>query len=55
LCSDGLHDTLGDDRLRNLYNASASPLEQVKIWRKAVMAAGAPDNFSIIFSRRFTG
>ena len=55
LCSDGLHDTLGDDLLRSLYRASASPLEQVDIWRKAVMAAGAPDNFSIILSRRLTG
>lgn len=55
LCSDGLHDTLGDDRLRSLYSVSASPLEQVKIWRKAVMAAGAPDNFSIIYSRRLPG
>lgn len=52
LCSDGLHDTLGDECLRRLYSASASPLEQVNIWRKAVMTAGAPDNFSIVFVRR---
>lgn len=52
LCSDGLHDALGDDLLRSLYIATARPLEQVNIWRSAVMKAGAPDNFSIIFSRR---
>jgi serine/threonine protein phosphatase PrpC len=54
LCSDGLHDTLGDGVMRELYRATASPLEQVKIWRKAVMAAGAPDNFSIIFGKKFS-
>lgn len=52
LCSDGLHDTLGADRLRSLYKPSVSSLEQVGIWRKAVMTAGAPDNFSILLSRR---
>ncbi|HQV42140.1 MAG TPA: protein phosphatase 2C domain-containing protein [Moraxellaceae bacterium] len=52
LCSDGVHDTLGDDRLRSLYSASYSPLAQVKTWRKAVMDAGAPDNFSIVFARK---
>lgn len=55
LCSDGLHDTLGDAGLQRLYHASATPLEQVAIWHKAVMAAGAPDNFSIILSRRVLG
>lgn len=52
LCSDGLHDTLGDAHLQRLYDVSASPLEQVKIWRKAVMETRAPDNFSIVFARR---
>lgn len=52
LCSDGLHDVLGDEKLRDLFDASLAPLEQVKIWRKAVMQAGAPDNLSIILARR---
>jgi len=52
LCSDGLHDVLSDEKLRGLFNVSIAPLEQVKIWRRAVMAAGAPDNLSIIFARR---
>ncbi|MDR2196059.1 MAG: protein phosphatase 2C domain-containing protein [Gallionellaceae bacterium] len=52
LCSDGLHDVLSDEKLCGLFDASISPLDQVKRWRKAVMAAGAPDNFSIILARR---
>ena len=51
LCSDGLHDTLGDTALRQLYSPDNSPQEQVAVWRKAVLQAGAPDNFSIILAR----
>ncbi len=52
LCSDGVHDTLGNTQLAHLYNAALCIREQVEIWRKAVLAAGAPDNFSIILARR---
>lgn len=51
LCSDGLHDTLGDPCLQQLYNPENSPHQQVDMWRKAVLRAGAPDNFSIILAR----
>ena len=51
LCSDGLHDTLGDAVLRQLYNPENSPQKQVAVWRKSVLKAGAPDNFSIILAR----
>ena len=51
LCSDGLHDTLGDTVLRQLYSPENSPQEQVAVWRKAVLQNGAPDNFSIILAR----
>lgn len=52
LCSDGLHDTLGDDRIQLLYNPNICSQKQVEIWRRAVLAAEAPDNFSIILARR---
>ena len=52
LCSDGLHDTLGDARLQKLYSPTLCPSDQVAVWRKAVLTAGAPDNFSIILARR---
>lgn len=51
LCSDGLHDAVGEDYLRQLYCGDRSPKEQVRVWRKAVLDAGAPDNLSIIFAR----
>lgn len=47
LCSDGVHDTLGD-ALQQLFQCDLSPLEQATIWRKAVLKAGAPDNFSLL-------
>lgn len=51
LCSDGLHDTLGD-KLCSLYDPAVSPPEQLKRWRKAVLSAGAPDNFSVVLAQR---
>lgn len=51
LCSDGLHDTLGDARIQQLYCPDLPPNKQVEIWRRAVLATGAPDNFSIILAR----
>lgn len=52
LCSDGVHDTLGDERLRELYDLKLDILVQVQVFRKAVLRAGAPDNFSIILARQ---
>ena len=52
LCTDGVHDTLGDVQMQRLTEAGLDPGTQVGIWRKAVLAAGAPDNFSMILLRR---
>ena len=52
LCSDGVHDTLGDARLMNLADPGFTVLQQVEIWRKAVLLAGAPDNFSMLLAQR---
>lgn len=51
LCSDGVHDTLGEARLKSLFDQAHHPQQQVEIWRKAILRAGAPDNFSIILAR----
>ncbi|WP_160171571.1 PP2C family protein-serine/threonine phosphatase [Ferrovum myxofaciens] len=48
VCTDGVHDTLGDARLQNLYAVTHSPQAQVEVWRNAILSAGAPDNFSMI-------
>jgi serine/threonine protein phosphatase PrpC len=51
LCSDGVHDVLHERDLKQLYNPQCSTVDQAEIWRRALMAAGAPDNFSIILVR----
>ncbi|WP_168929220.1 PP2C family protein-serine/threonine phosphatase [Crenobacter intestini] len=51
LCSDGVHDTLGEARLKALFDPALSLSQQVSLWREAVLAAGAPDNFSLILAR----
>jgi PPM family protein phosphatase len=51
LCTDGVHDALGDDRLATLYRADLAVAEQASCYREAVLAAGAPDNFSLILLR----
>lgn len=52
LCSDGLHDTLADAEIQRLFSPHNTPLQQVEVWREAVLAAGAPDNFSMVLARR---
>jgi PPM family protein phosphatase len=52
LCSDGVHDTLGDDSLIKLADSNLTLLQQVEVWRKAVLRAGAPDNFSMLLAQR---
>ena len=54
LCSDGLHDAIGDGRIRELYQAGLPALNQVERWRQAVIDVGVPDNLSILFARRLT-
>ena len=52
LCSDGLHDAIGDGKIRELYQAGLSAADQVGRWRQAVIEAGVPDNLSILFVRQ---
>ena len=51
LCTDGVHDTLGEARLQALFQPGRALVDQVTVWRDAVLATGAPDNFSLILLR----
>ena len=51
LCTDGLHDTLGETQLAALYRPGRSLREQAAAYREAVLRAGAPDNVSLILVR----
>ena len=51
LCTDGVHDTLGDERLAAVYQADLSVTEQASHYRETVLAASAPDNFSLMLLR----
>jgi len=51
LTTDGVHDTLGTAGLASLYNPALTTRAQVLRWREAVLAAGSPDNLSLIFCR----
>lgn len=48
LCTDGVYDAIGEDLLVKLVSHPIEPLEQIKIWHKHVLKAGAPDNFSML-------
>lgn len=52
LCTDGMHATLGDERLQALLDPAAALDAQIAGLRQAVLTAGAPDNFSLIVLRR---
>jgi serine/threonine protein phosphatase PrpC len=51
VCTDGVHDTLGDENLRKLTKHPMDPAVQVDRWRKAILKLGAPDNFSMALLR----
>lgn len=51
LCTDGLHDTLGEARLAALYRPARPLREQAAAYLEAVLQAGAPDNVSLILVR----
>ena len=51
LCSDGVHDVLGDAAWSALVAEHATPQALVQQTRQRVLAAGAPDNFSVIAVR----
>lgn len=48
LMTDGVHETLGDDNLQKLFDPDMGLADQLAQWRAAVLAAGSPDNFSLI-------
>lgn len=54
LCTDGVHDTLGDAKLKRLTTLPIDPDVQVETWRHAVLKAGAPDNFSMLLVQHRT-
>jgi serine/threonine protein phosphatase PrpC len=51
VCTDGLHDTLGQQALEALYRAERPLEEQAAVYLDAVLDAGAPDNVSLILGR----
>lgn len=51
LCSDGVHDVLGDSAWRSLMAAHSMPETLVRTTREHVLAAKAPDNFTVIAVR----
>jgi PPM family protein phosphatase len=48
LCSDGIHDQLGEAKLWALFDPSLDVAAQAKVWRDAVWRDGAKDNLSLI-------
>ncbi len=51
LCSDGVHDVLGESTWNGLMAEHAQPVTLVRETRELVIAAGAPDNFSLVAVR----
>lgn len=54
VCTDGVHDTLGNEKLEKLTKLPIDLAAQVNIWRKAILKLGAPDNFSMVLIRHQT-
>jgi serine/threonine protein phosphatase PrpC len=54
LCSDGIHDTLGEPAWCELLAHHAVPAQLVQAARRAVLERHAPDNFTL-FAVRFAG
>lgn len=54
LCSDGVHDVLAEADWHRILRASGDPPTLVAATRRAVLRAGAPDNFSVIALARTT-
>jgi len=48
LCSDGIHDEIGEKMLWELFDPSLDVAAQAKIWRDAVWRHGARDNLSLV-------
>lgn len=48
LCSDGIHDEIGQKALWELFDPNLDVAAQVEVWRNAVWRHGAEDNFSLM-------
>ena len=48
LCSDGIHDEIGEETLWNLFDPALDVAAQAKVWWDAVWRKGAKDNLSLI-------
>jgi serine/threonine protein phosphatase PrpC len=48
LCSDGIHDEIGEERLWELFDPALDVAAQAKAWRDAVWKCGAKDNLSLV-------
>lgn len=51
LCTDGVHEVLGDERWQALLAGNPEPTTLVEVTRAVVLKSGAPDNFSVIAAR----
>lgn len=52
LCSDGIHDQLGEQQMWDAFDPARDVATQTRMWRDAVWKNGAKDNFSLIVLRR---
>ncbi len=48
LCSDGIHDEIGEAMLWELFDPTLDVAAQAKVWRDAVWRHGAGDNLSLV-------
>ena len=48
LCSDGIHDEIGEEMLWKLFDPSLGAAAQAKVWRDAAWRHGAKDNYSLV-------
>ena len=48
LCSDGIHDQIGEAMLWELFDPALDVAAQAKVWRDAVWRDGAKDNLSLV-------
>jgi PPM family protein phosphatase len=51
LCSDGIHDEIGEEVLWSLFDPQLDAAAQTTVWRNAVWRHGAKDNLSLIVVR----
>ena len=51
LCSDGIHDQIGEATLWALFDPALDVAAQAKVWRDAVWRDGAKDNLSLVVAR----